>query len=69
MTRLAVSPKPFEPEFIAGLKAIFEERVVLSFSRKSLLAILFPLALPLLGLAALQIPLKALLLKLVKTLV
>jgi uncharacterized protein (TIGR00369 family) len=28
MTRLTVSPKPFEPEFVAGLKAIFEERVV-----------------------------------------
>lgn len=28
MTRLAVSSKPFEPEFIAGLKAIFEEKVV-----------------------------------------
>jgi uncharacterized protein (TIGR00369 family) len=28
MTRLTVSTKPFEPEFIAGLKAIFEEKVV-----------------------------------------
>jgi uncharacterized protein (TIGR00369 family) len=27
MTRLTVSNKPFEPEFIAGLKAIFEEKV------------------------------------------
>jgi hypothetical protein len=38
-------------------------------SRKSLLAILFPLALPLLVLTALQIPLRDLLLKLVKALV
>ena len=38
-------------------------------SRHSLMAILLPLALPLLALAALQIPLKELLLKLAKTLI
>ena len=28
MSRRAVSPKPFEPEFVEGVKAIFEEKVV-----------------------------------------
>lgn len=28
MTRRTVSPRPFEPEFIAGLTAIFEEKIV-----------------------------------------
>ena len=28
MTRLSVSTRPFEPEFVAGLRIIFEEKVV-----------------------------------------
>ena len=28
MTRLSVSTRPFEPEFVAGLRTIFEEKVV-----------------------------------------
>ena len=28
MTKSATAPQPFEPEFIAGLKAIFEERIL-----------------------------------------
>jgi hypothetical protein len=38
-------------------------------STRSIIAILVPLVLPLLAMAALQVPLKALLLKIVKTLV
>jgi hypothetical protein len=73
--REAVEPTPLldAPEIgpVADANAMYEAVKAMRpmpIGKRSIIAILLPLALPLLAMAALQVPLKAMLLKIVKTL-